>query len=115
MLLSQMNDTCYQRWLITRDQVQKSYNTLVEYVLNETMKGDAERKGNFLAYCEWEACFKALDRLVSMLTGTSPSDCPIIESIHWGNPMEGFPRGQSDLIATQGAYVLTLLQWAISV
>ncbi|TNV79331.1 hypothetical protein FGO68_gene3629 [Halteria grandinella] len=114
-LLSQRNDTCQQRWKLTRDQVHSSYYALAEYLLNETLKGDTDRKESFISTCAHDACTLAAERLVNMLTGSSPSDCPIVEALHWGNPGSGYPRGNTDMMATQGAYIITLLQWAVTV
>lgn len=81
----------------------------IEIVIN----GD-ERKA-FEEECSNEECARTLKRLIYSIIGTSPSDCNIIELLHYGNPSYGFPRGQSDYIALQGTYMLALLSYAMTV
>lgn len=50
-LLNQRNDTCHQRWIITKGQVQDSYYALAEYVLNETLRSDEDRRADFMSKC----------------------------------------------------------------
>lgn len=50
-----------------------------------------------------------------MLTGTSPSDCLLLELAHWGHPEDGYQRGLSDVVVSQGLQLLTLLSYATTV
>lgn len=56
-----------------------------------------------------------LQRLINSIIGTSPSDCEIIDLIHYGNPSVGFQRGLSDVVAGQGSYMLELVSYAMIV
>jgi hypothetical protein len=38
-----------------------------------------------------------------------------MDLVHYGNPQSGFQRGFSDLVASQGAKMLTLLSYAMTV
>ena len=50
-----------------------------------------------------------------MLTGNSPSDCLLIEAVHWGHPEAGYYRGLPDVVVAQGLQLLTLLSYATTV
>lgn len=47
--------------------------------------------------------------------GESPSDCQIVEIVHYGNPERGFQRGQSDMVARTGARMSLMLTYAVTV
>jgi hypothetical protein len=64
------------------------------------------KKEVFKKLCEDDACLQTFRRLLFSLIGDSPSDCLLVEAIHYGNPQKGFQRGFSDLIISQGAKLL---------
>ena len=60
-------------------------------------------------------CRQTLQRLIYSVIGDSPSDCNVIDVVHYGNPRAGLQRGLSDLVISQGGYMLSMLTYAITV
>jgi hypothetical protein len=115
MLHSYANDTCLQRYLISRDTVISSYSALTDYLLNDNLAQSQAKKDAFLSKCPDDTCLRTFRRLLYSLVGESPSDCLYVQALHYGNPEKGFQRGFSDLIASQSAKLLTMLSYSLTV
>ena len=79
-----------QRYIIFRDVTFNAYNVLADYVLNETLSQNEQKKNDFMNYCMDDNCQKTLNRILYSIIGTSPSDCQMIDLVHYGNPDAGF-------------------------
>jgi len=112
---SLQNDTCLQRYILSRDHVLRSYAALADYVLNDTFYESDNKREAFMKLCADDACLLTFRRLLYSLIGDSPSDCLLLEAIHYGNPEKGFHRGFSDLVISQGSKILQLLTYSVTV
>eukprot|EP00347_Sterkiella_histriomuscorum_P002497 403367922 len=106
------NDTCNQRFLISRDQIFKAFNLLAFNVVQDQLNYNETSYQEFMQYCMDDICSEALSRLLFSIIGETPSDCLILDVIKYGSVQNGFQAGNSDVFAYQGAYMLQLISMA---